>query len=162
MNSLQNLIDEFNSSKATIKKQIESAESKITRLQAKIKKLESKWPYVIQNVLVPLANEIKSRTGLKYFEIYGPFGVEGETTIYFSNHGRDGDIKICEVETYHITIEYSYNENNELDHLVYWTGETTNRFPKGTIGELNGLNNVYAPLPTDIDEIIKLLRHSNH
>lgn len=118
-----------------------------------------------ENILIPLCKEICQRKGFKYFDIYGPFGMCCETSLYFSNEGKEknwrdsrmNDIDICKVDTW--SIQLTYNDNTESGYQ-YWTGEVTNKYPKGSIGELNGENNVYAPLPADVDEIIKLLRFS--
>lgn len=157
---LQEIIKNFNEKKIKVEFEQQEIELKIEKLQKRLEKVKSKRPYVVQNVLIPLAKEIKSRCGFKAFEIYGPFGITGETSIYFSNNGKDGDIKICEVETWSLTLQWAYDNHNYLHHLEYWTGEKTNDYPKGSIGEMNGLNNIYKELPMDIDAIIKLLRHT--
>lgn len=156
---LQEIINNYNQTKNKLKAEKEAIELKIERLEKKLEKIKSKRPYVVQNVLIPLAKEIKARCGFKAFEIYGPFGIASETSIYFANIGKDGDIKICDVETWSLTLQWAY-DGDDLHHLEYWTGETTNDYPKGSIGEMNGLNNVYKELPMDVDTIIKLLRHS--
>lgn len=116
-------------------------------------------------ILIPLCEEICKRKGFKYFDIYGPFGVTCETSLYFSNEGekvnlRDkkmNSIDICKVDTWSITLTPS--DNTESGYK-YWNGETTNQYKEGSIGWLNGENNVYVPLPADVDEIIKLLKFS--
>lgn len=42
--------------------------------------------------------------------------------------------------------------------MRYDTGEKTGDYQNGSIGELNGFNNVTAPLPDTIPEIAALLR----
>ena len=163
----KDLLENDEKAKAILKKERET----ISKLEKKLewhKKRESKlWgnsgPF--ETILIPLCKEICKRKGFKYFEIYGPFGMCCETSLYFSNEGKEknwrdsrmNDIDICKVDTW--SIQLTYNNNTESGYQ-YWTGEVTNRYPKGSIGELNGENNVYAPLPADIDEIIKLLRFS--
>lgn len=142
-------------------------EETISKAQAKLKKLQSNSPSWIQNLLVPLAKELKERLGLKAYEIYGPFGCECETSLYLSNYGKDGNIEITKVNTLSLTVRPHWKHNLTYSQvmgfeLTYRTGETTNEYAKGTIGELNGLNDVYAPLPTTIEEIIKLLRLNEH
>lgn len=157
---LQNIIDGFNSTKREHKEKERSLEEKIARLEKKLKKHRGKYPSAIECIIKPLAEAIKERCGFKAYSIYGPFGLEGETSIYFTNEGEDGNFDICEVETWGLTLHVMYKDFAEVTHLEYWTGETTNEYAKGTIGYLNGMNNVYAKLPTDLDEIVKVLRHS--
>lgn len=157
--TLQEIISTYNERKHVYESTQKAIKDKIARLQKKLEKHAKTYPYMVQEVLVPLAKEIKSRCGFKAYEFYGPFGIENEISIYFSNNGVDGDIKICEVETWCLELRPHYGEH-DLDGFTYWNGETVNRFAPGTIGELNGLNKVYVQLPNDIDEIIKSLRHS--
>lgn len=131
---------------------------------AKIRDEKAGW----NCILYPLINEIKQRCGVEYAEIYGPFGMSAETSIYFSHIGKHlkksdpryykgDDIDITKVETWELTL---YPNDKVESGYEYWTGKTTNHFSKGTIGELNGFNNINAELPTDIDEIIKLLKYN--
>lgn len=157
--TLQDIINAYATKRTNYNETKRKLEEKIARLNKKLTKNEKNYPYSIQDILEPLAREIKSRCGFKAFEIYGPFGLENETSIYFANEGVDGDIKICEVETWGLTVRPQYGDNG-VDGYTYWNGETTNKFAPGTIGELNGYNQVFVELPMDIDEIIKVLRHS--
>lgn len=162
-----------------LKEMIEARNKKVEKLNKErelISKLEQKLEYhkkketkmwcdssCFDNILIPLGEEIRKRCDFEYFEVFGPFGIFAETTLYFSNVGKhikkskQDDIDICKVETW--SLQLTYNDNYESGYQ-YWTGEVTNKYPKGSIAELNGENNVYAELPMNIDEIIKLLRHS--
>ena len=157
--TVKEIVGTYNGAKREYQAKQEELKLKIARLEKRLKKLESKRPFAVQSVLVPLAKEIKERAGFKAYEIYGPFGIEGEVSVYFSNDGKDGNIQICEVETWCLTIKWQYKEN-DIENLMYWNGKSTNEYAEGTIGWLNGLNNVFVPLPNEIDEIIKVLRHS--
>ena len=162
-----------------LREMIEARNKKVEKLNKErelINKLEQKLEYhkkketkmwcnsgYIENILIPLGEEIKKRCNFEYFEIFGPFGLTCETTLYFSNVGKhlktskQDDIDICNVETW--SLQLTYNDKYESGYQ-YWNGEVTNKYAKGSIGELNGENNVYVELPMDIDEIIKILRHN--
>lgn len=107
------------------------------------------------NLMVkPLASAISERLGGIPWEIYGPFGLSAETTIYLFPSGGDD---ICHDETYSITVYPSHcTEEFTLD---YDTGARTNTYAPGTVGALNGFNKVKAPLPDEIDNVLKLLEH---
>lgn len=143
---------------------IERLERKLAYHNKKVDKMQydtcSRWNCIIY----PLAEEIKSRCGFKYCGIYGPFGIEAQFSIYFANEGIsrktkrcDDSIDICKVETWCLDLKPSHDENVEYE---YYTGEDDNTYESGSIGDLNGFNKKYKPLPTDIDEIIKLLVHT--
>lgn len=111
-------------------------ENTIAKAEEKLRVLKDKAPSWIKNLLVPLAKEIKKRLNMKAYEIYGPFGVTCETHIYFSNDGKDGDIKITKVNALRLTV-YPSLKNNEFDLAC---------------------EDMTTPLPRTIDEIIKLLK----
>ena len=130
-------------------------------------KLEKLWKVNksdIKLIYTPLAKAICEKMNLKFYEFYGPFGLNQETSIYFSNYstkktksnkiGICAPIAICEVDTY--SLDLVRND----DTVDYWTGEQTNEFAKGTLGYYNGFNKVREPLPDSLDEIVKLLRYS--
>lgn len=133
---------------------IAALEAKLERAKKKLKKIESKEddlnrPSTYQHLIKPLAEKMSQHFGMGY-EIYGPFGVECETSIYLR---KDDSKSICDQPTISITLR----PGNCQTKLMYNTGEKTNRYPKGSFGELNGLNDVYAPLPMEFEEILKLV-----
>lgn len=97
----------------------------------------------IDSAIAALAVDIEEATG-KQTEISGPFGLRAE--IYL----RAGDDYII------ITPEFP----EEKIELYYDTGEFTSEYAPGTIGGMNGMNNIRARLPETLDEIIGLLRPS--
>ena len=139
--------------------QKEAIEKKIYRLQAKLKKLEDERPHWIDDELIPLAKELMKRLNMKYYQIYGPFGMNCETTVYMSNKRvgpledsrfpDESDIEITKVKTLSLTVN---------GNMQYYTGINTEKYAEGTIGYYNGFNHVYAPLPDSIDEIAKEVR----
>ena len=65
------------------------------------------------------------------------------------------------INFYNVFIEF-YKFSVTDDNLYYYNGETEDRYPKGTIGEINGMNNVKVKLPDTIEEICDLLEfHKN-
>lgn len=111
-------------------------ENTISKAEEKLRALKDKAPSWIKNLLIPLAKEIKKRLNMKAYEIYGPFGVTCETHIYFSNYGKDGDIKITKVNALRLSI-YPSLKNDEFDLVC---------------------EDMTTPLPRNVDEIIKLLK----
>lgn len=128
----------------------------------RLNKLESTGGW-IEHVLRPLSDRISKRLGGMPYEIYGPFGLGCETSVYFFASGKIGDI--CKDETYGITVHPQSRDGfgtwEERFYLTYNTGETCNNYQPGTIGYLNGFNNVEAPLPDDLDEIMEIVKR-NH
>lgn len=134
-------------------------------------KIEKEWHKNFSDIKLiykPLAEAICQKMGIKYYQIYGPFGLDCETSIFFSNESEKPSksekfgicrpIDICNVDTYGLYDLVVRGENQMEIH--YATGEETNEFAKDSIGYLNGFNRVRKLLPDNLDEIIKVLRFS--
>lgn len=149
---------DFDSMYAESKKRIEN---KIDKLESQLKELSHNrktWCDWVRD----LALELMKETGMKYYQIYGPFGMNCETSIYLSNQRKgpeerwkwndESDIEICKVKTLslHLRPDWTYD-----------TGERTNRYAPMTIGDLNGENKVFEPLPNEIKDIVKIMKRQN-
>ena len=141
----------------------EHLEQLILRHKKRLKRLEDKHVGWYDGVLVPMAEAISKAIEMPY-EIYGPFGLSCQTSVYFFVNGTLGDI--CKDPTLGLTVypEFEYESGSVTKSrfcLCYDTGERTRRYPDGTIGELNDGNVVKAPLPDSMDDIVELLRRHN-
>lgn len=96
----------------------------------------------LDSAIAALAMDMEEYTG-QTVEVSGPFGQRAE--VYF----KIGDV--CTV----ITPSF---ENDGLK-LYYDTGEKTDRYGALTLEDINGFNNIQAPLPDTFEEIVKLLTH---
>ena len=130
---------------------IEKIDEKIRRLESKRSRLYEKSGWINQ-IVAPLAKKLAEHFNLQY-EIYGPFGLGAETSIYLR---ADMKQSIVEADTWHITLCPAFTDKRPA--LLYKTGEQTNDYRPGSIGWLNGFNDVLAPLPDEFDEIVKLMR----
>ena len=127
----------------------------IRRLEKQIEKIEQsiyRYPSWVKEVLTPLADRISERLGLPY-EIYGPFGLSCETSVYFQ---ADKETAITDQPIKHLTVLPEYADDHSF-YLLYYTGESTNEYMEGSIGYLNGFNNVRATLPDDFEAIMKII-----
>lgn len=136
-------------------------EALIAKHQKRLKKLQEKGGWY-QQVLVPLAEALSKELNMPY-DIYGPFGLGSETSIYFFPSGEIGSI--VKEDTYSITLHPSSRPHDDWQtpfedcfYLTYNTGEKKNEYPEGTIGYLNGFNNVEAELPDDLDKVLEIIR----
>lgn len=147
---------------------IHQLEEKQRTIELKIRKERLKDFTDKKLIYEPLAKAICQKMGIKYYAFYGPFGLDAETSIFFSNEsekpsksekfGLCRPIDICNVDTYGLYDLVTRGENGMEIH--YATGEETNEFAKGSIGYYNGFNRIRKPLPDNLDEIIKVLRFS--
>lgn len=141
-----------------IQQKIRSKREKVERLEKQIEKLEKKSDDIrygrgwVKGIVEPLAEELSKRTGLKY-EIYGPFGLRCETSIFLR---EDMSKSITEQETRSIKLT-PYTTKDGIESVKYDTGEEQGEYQIGSIGYMNGFNHVSAPIPDTIEEIEKLL-----
>lgn len=145
----QNLYNNYEIKCENYERKIQECERKIEYYKKQRKKL--KWVSWVDVIVGGFAKEICDRFDLHY-DIYGPFGMSCRTSVYFCKKEK---FNICEDQVIKITI---VPQNLVSGLLCYETGETTNEYQKGSIGEMNGYNNVIAELPNDINEIIMLLK----
>lgn len=140
---MQDLYAAYNAKRDTLKamdEKIEKREAALDRLKAKRDKL---WDSVswVDDIVKPLALSLREHTAADNFKVYGPFGLRAYTSIYLEKGNMTGGITL------------TMNDGK----LFYDTGEKTGDYEHGSIGELNGFDNVTAPLPDDVSEITALL-----
>ena len=134
---------------------ISKKKASVTRLRNQIEKLENKvynYPSWYEVILNPLAFRLSQDLHLPY-EIYGPFGLSCETSIYFR---ADMQKSICDQPVFHLTVYPNFGR--EIFCLEYDTGERTHEYEDGSIGELNGWNKRRAPLPETYAEVLELVK----
>lgn len=157
----QGLLEEFKVKRAVAEEKrnkkverVNNLEARLERAKVAAKKADDEMyaihhPSLYEHIIEPLAKKLADHFGLEY-ELYGPFGMECETSIYLS---KDLNVSICDQKTISLTLRPDWEKN----WLTYNTGKKINRYPKGSLGDMNGYNDVYAPLPMEFDEILKLV-----
>lgn len=154
---MQEIYSTFAQKRAAYLKKRDRIENLIYKHKQSLEKLEAKQPGWYGDMLIPLADAISNRLCMPY-EVYGPFGMCHQSSVYFfPGDGRD----ITRDETFSITLQPEYDSDDNPE-LRYETGEKKSTYRKGSIGDMNGMNNVTAPLPDSLDAIIALLNHSEH
>lgn len=132
--------------------------------QAKLKRREAKYLYEqisslaygnwISDVIWPLADELAKRTGKKA-SVLGPVGIGSKIKIILGKREMGPDEWYLKA-----WMELVLEPDFSGDHLVirYETGEVSGRYARGTLGHESGLNNITAPLPDSVEEILGLFR----
>lgn len=106
-----------------------------------------------EEVIIPLAEEMAKRIG-KHPVVFGPCGIGAKVTICLTD---DPAAKWTEQDRLELTIEPDFEDGRMI--FNYETGEVSDRYEPGTVGYVNGLNNITARLPDSVEEILGLLRH---
>ena len=127
-------------------------EARLEKLEIQYRKLDSSW---LHNIVEPLAKALSKEFGMPH-EIYGPFGLTAETSIYlYATKVHD----ICKGETYSITLEPHFDDDLRRVRMYYRTGKINEEYPKGTIGYYNNFGRETLPLPESMAEIKALMEH---
>lgn len=113
-------------------------------LKAQEKSGHASW---LDSAVAALAIDLEESTG-EPVEIGGPFGLRAEVYITVGEKGAEGRRFL------RVTPEFPDGGFK----LHYDTGETVERYGAGTLGDWNGMNNVSAPMPDTLEEIIQILR----
>ena len=130
----------------------ETLEARLAKLEIQLRKLDTSW---LHNVAEPLAKALSKELKMPH-EIYGPFGLTAETTIYlYATKIHD----ICKGETYSITLEPHFDDDRKRIRMYYRTGRILEEYPEGTIGYYNNFGRETLPLPESMEEIRKLMEH---
>jgi len=113
----------------------------------------------IETFINPLAKELQTYFPKRTIEIMGPFGVCSRTSIWLIEKSEEDakDILIYGNNILSVTI---IPINVNLGIFYFETGEKTNKFKIGTIGELNGMNNIVKEIES-IEELVKHLQEEN-
>lgn len=130
----------------------------VERAEMRLRKHQEKTCSWLEMVIDPIAMELCDHTGHKCFEIYGPFGLRAETTIYLMDADKPD---IIHNDTWSITLTPDFDFMGEEPdfHLRYDTGRITEEYPRNSIGGLNNFGHETALLPDTIEEMAKLLRY---
>lgn len=122
----------------------------------KSKSLYKKMPSWVR-VVEQLAGCLKKQYNFKYVQILGPFGLCCRISIWLGDLPfYDNDNHLIIENIYSLDLQPIFSANHQLS-FVYETGEMNNKFKPGSIGELNGMNMITEPLPTNINDIYNIM-----
>jgi len=130
------------------RKRLERMRAEERAMHEKIAEVEQR-AYWFTALLRPLAIELKRETGAKAYTLGGPFGLSCEW--YLELEYADGRRARLTGALGHWAPDYDME-------LEYHTGETVERYEPGTVGAVNGMNRITAPLPLAAPAILPLLR----
>lgn len=149
-------------------KNVRRLEEKIADKQRQLRRLEKKMKYTswLDYILHPMAKALTPMLNCTEYEILGPFGIKGETSIWFKK--KDSNAEYCDYSLT-VTLHCDYNDDSTykgvyIHHstksvtLKYDTGARDNSYQPNSLGELNGFNKIEAVLPDDLNEIVKIIR----
>lgn len=133
---------------------------KYTRLAEMHQQKANKVPYYGKtdaswlNVLNTLCDDVSAIVGYPHTKADCTFGLRCETYIFWV----DGDPEADKYDNcvYSLTVTPDSIKPEDFA-LSYDTGEHKGRYAAGSIGNLNGFDNVTAPLPLDAEKVAEIL-----
>lgn len=148
MKTINELLNEHTSKKIAYRKEEERLNKRIENAQKRLKKHHNAYPYWTIELVKPICEAIaqKEHLCLDEDERYLTFGLRGECPVFFKDYlgKRVGGI----------TFTYDFDDDNGA-RLFYDTGKRMGIHERGSIGYLNGFDNIVEPLPNTLEEIIE-------
>lgn len=139
--------------------------AKYERLIEEHKKKAEKYPYFVPcdiswlDILNRLCDDVSAIIGLPHSKADRTFGLRCEAFVTWS---KDPENDPCEDVKYFLCVTPTNTESADTFQLDYDTGEKKGKFARNSIGELNGFDNVTAPLPLDAEKVAEILKeHAN-
>lgn len=155
--TLKEITEPFVNTLANYKNERDKIDAKIELRKQQINRLETKqnkliMPYWVDEIMKPLADQImKSYEGFEY-DLSGPFGICSKIHLCIQKN-----------ESIHRYIIFQpgnieWGELYIVNHAV-----NTGKFPQGSIGALNGMNNPSTEIPIDstIEQIVEMIEEIN-
>ena len=142
----KDIIHHFNIAAASVRDRREQIQARLKELEAELDLLET--PHH-RAMIERIANAIAEKTGTNT-EVLGPAGLACRYFLSFTD-------KVTDRQLYSLSLQVDVEPGGKFT-VAYETGRTVNRYQAGTIGYMNGLNNVTEPLPDTLEETIKILK----
>lgn len=162
---MKQIIEKYIEKENTFKDERTMLDKKINKRKQEVDKIEEvieglyqqrsdlKYPSWVDSIVKPIAERFSKETGLDY-DIYGPFGLRAQVTIYWM---KDKKVSITDQSTKSLSL---VPLSLEIGQLGYETGKKIEgvRYSPTSIGGLNGMDQEVLPLPNSFEEIKKLIK----
>lgn len=150
------LLSEWQQKESKLLQKFHIKEKQLIRLDAQRKNHTKNYPHWIKYLLLPVVEKMKSAFPDWHCEDeeLKPMGIGSRVSIFFCKKTDQEPYKrYAASNSVYICFRPGNLQNGEL---YYQTGETIQEYKIGTIGQINGLNNVIKPVES-IEELIKFL-----
>lgn len=140
------LYESYNNNMVAYAKERERLVKRIENAKNRLSKHEKTYPHWTTIVKI-ICDSICEKEHLHYSGDLYTFGMRAECPVSFKNDNNEIVGRIV----------FTPNGSSASDYFTihYDTGKKLEGYQKGSIGELNGFDNITAPLPETIEEIIE-------
>jgi len=155
---MKELKKDFIKKREYFQKRDDEIKKEIEKLEKELNQLEN--PYWFDDLVKPLMKKIVDKVDkFNYSRYLGPSGLRSSVVLVFAEKKEYVDnLMDYPNKNYSICIFPNDLDNVSFNYYTNEKAETQNK--KGTIAEMNGMNNATEILPEDIDEIIELILDS--
>lgn len=146
-------VSAYESELENIERQLEELQEKRDELSTKIAELRDRYPYSYIDAAQELAEVLAGKIGAD-FKVTGPQGICSRMTIFLSEKGDRWPYS----KPYRmLSVEPRFPQDDVL--AFRWrTDRYVERFAKGSLGEINGMNYETEDLPDDLDDVLRLFK----
>ena len=153
INKVNSFIDERN-------KKISKLTEEANALQKRIDKIDDMIHYHRESineyrfpkwtdVLFAIKEDMERVSGMKYKTSEQTFGLNNRSFIELIDNVTG--------EKMMLVVLPGHTDSNEV-YIKYETGEASERYAVGSLGAINGMNNLTAPLPDTAEEIFEIMK----
>jgi hypothetical protein len=108
----------------------------------------AQYPHFMDGVIRPVADAVLALLPGYEYEIYGPFGLCCEVSVYFTKKGLSEKDRM-RGENFRALHFVSAGENDVVKLRDY--SINTGKFPEGSVGSMNGMNHPEVAIPPEAD-----------
>jgi hypothetical protein len=154
MNQIETILENYTKKEADFRKERERIQTKIGRIEKQVERLNKKLKRAydartswVDEIIKPIAVLLAPFFPERRWEIYGPFGLVCSVSIHFYKNGVSEDKKFDGKNCLSITFRPGNLQLGEL--LVVDYRKNLKEYPKGSIGEMNGMNHPAVEMKPD-------------
>ena len=143
---IDDIIADQNAQAAATKKERDRIERQISRLQTKLDNLPR---FGTVSFVGRLVRALEPHFPMHVLDVLGPFGLTGETAI----HVKDSiGITVA-------SLTFRSDEQDDGTKLLRMVDydNPTNRYPKNSLGAVNGMNYPIVTLPDTVEELVEMI-----
>ena len=149
----------YHTKEKTLNTQIENAREVLEALKNSGSKLT--YPHHHKNYLEPIAKELIKVFKNRTWKILGPFGLNCESAIHLTKKGVTGEKRFEDNNLLSVDFRLSSDKNGNNILVLVNRLKDSGRYPKGSIGQMNGCNYEEVEMPKTIEDLVKFIKKQN-
>lgn len=121
----------------------------------------STWEFEVRSFVSNLMRELRDRYGFNHFEGWGPFPISACGAVVLGHESfrkeENGELKFIPEKALRLNVVPVLREDGVFT-FEYKTLKRIEKYEKGTVGDMNGLNTISAPFPDTFEEVLQIMK----